>query len=150
MGIKYFILLYNKPLEPATRTTAALILPSFLAITLLRAPVSKEPSSSNHFGATLSNTLLCTIVSFKWTSDRLIASCTMYEFVFHFLKLSPPLCIIDLDLAYSSNAFFSSRIPDGMFERVSLPPKIHVKRKHCKMKRAKLTPKAKTGQTGTI
>ena len=84
---------------------------------------------------------LCTIVSFKWTSDRLIASCTIYEFVFHFLKLSPPLCIIDLDLAYSSNAFFLSRIPEGMFERVSLPP-IHVKRKHCKMKRAKLTPKA--------
>ena len=55
MGIKYFILLYNKPLEPTTRTTAALILPSFLAIALLRAPVSKEPSSSNHFGATLSH-----------------------------------------------------------------------------------------------
>lgn len=71
-----------------------------------------------------------------------MASCTIYEFVFHFLKLSPPLCIIDLDLAYSSNAFFLSRIPEGMFEPVSLPPKIHVKRKHCKMKRAKLTPKA--------
>ena len=38
-------------------------------------------------------------------------SCTIFEFVFHFLKLNPPRCISDLDFEHSSKAFTSSPSP---------------------------------------
>ena len=48
------------------------------------------------------------VVGFALSFIQLIASCTIFEFVFHFLKLNPPRCIIDLDFEHSSNAFASS------------------------------------------
>ena len=51
------------------------------------------------------------VVGFAWSFIPLIASCTIFEFVFHFLKLNPPRCISDLDFEHSSNAFASSSSP---------------------------------------
>ena len=51
------------------------------------------------------------VVGFARSFIPLIASCTIFEFVFHFLKLNPPRCISDLDFEHSSNAFASSPSP---------------------------------------
>ena len=48
------------------------------------------------------------VVGFAWSFIPLIASCTIFEFVFHFLKLNPPRCVSDFDCKHSSNAFASS------------------------------------------
>ena len=51
------------------------------------------------------------VIGFAWSFIPLIASCTIFEFVFHFLKLNPPLCVSDFDFEHSSNAFASSPSP---------------------------------------
>ena len=51
------------------------------------------------------------VVGFALSFIPLIASCTIFEFVFHFLKLNPPLCVSDFDFEHSSNAFASSPSP---------------------------------------